>query len=140
MSLGGVLATEVAAHAAPEILLGTCGTAVWLGSIAAIVTIVKIRTDRTTDSQRAATLARLARKHQNPDRAMMLIMMTKSADRANGLTNGQAFKTISKDTPSRSYGTASRDTTKPKRGRKSPAVVATLHPPTDAQGQPQLPP
>jgi hypothetical protein len=135
LGLSGVLAMEVAAQASPEVLLGTCITAVWLGTITAIVTIVKIRTDRTIEARRAATLGRLARRHNNPDRAMTLIMMAKPADKASGLTNEQVFKAISNDTPSRPYGATSRDPAKPKRTGKSPAVVTTLHPSADAEGQ-----
>src|SRR5438270_338845 len=62
----GILAMTLTHHASMEVILCASAASVLLAIAAATVTIVEVRTNRTSENRRMAALTKIARKH--PDR------------------------------------------------------------------------
>lgn len=77
-------------HYNAAITIAGCAASTIIAIATAIVAIVKIRTNQSSENRRAAALARLARKHPNPDRAMQLLLLEQHLAASAGLTSEQA--------------------------------------------------
>jgi hypothetical protein len=88
--LGSGLLMAVGHHATTLMVCSICLAAVLLGIMAAVVEIVRIRTEISSEDRRMTALTRLARRHGNPDRAMRLLTWDKWLSQCQAPTNEQA--------------------------------------------------